>query len=64
MTPEIVLLTLMNDADILVRSWVARNPQCPKKILEFMAKKDSEKSLREFAKYRISMIESKDSDAR
>lgn len=57
MTDRWDLTRLAEDASIEVRSWVLRNPKCPEWILRERAEKDSEKSLREFAKYRISMID-------
>lgn len=57
MTSLLDLYWLSMDANIEVRSWVLRNPACPKWLLAERAEKDFEKSLREFAKYRISMLD-------
>jgi len=58
---EYMLNYLRTDPELEVRSWVARNPNCPKEILVKIATFDSNISLRSFANYRLSMIDSKDS---
>lgn len=51
------LYRLSRDDSIEVRSWVLRNPACPHLLLKFISVDEEEKSLREFAKYRIRMLE-------
>jgi len=53
MTPVRQLISLAKDKDIHVRSWVARNPECPEAVLRYMRDNDSEMSIREFAKYEL-----------
>lgn len=52
-TPIQVLTQLKNDASILVRGWILRNPNCPVELLEDMAENDPEKSLRVFAEFEL-----------
>ena len=42
------LESLSSDADLLVRSWVARNPECPRSILRNMRLVEDDPSLKAY----------------
>ena len=43
-----MLESLSSDADVLVRSWVARNPECPRSILRNMCLVEDDPSLKAY----------------
>jgi hypothetical protein len=57
MVPQELLVILADDAEFVVRSWVARNPKVPLEVLKYISEKDSDISLKMFAEYRIRMLE-------
>lgn len=52
--PELLLLELSQDKSLLVRSWVARNPQCPVNVLERFAASDDD--LASYARWKLSQV--------